>query len=167
MYSPSKPKALARWGGRTAGCLLIVRALQIEIPRKSACASSLFFVTSFKGWQGRLEVKIGALATGCEINGWALGAVVSASRLHRVGRGFESLSAHHPRHWPDSHGCGRFLGVDALLRLFQSRPFTGQPAGGEDIEFVTFSLIRPSPRFPSRAWLVQWPVLVSHTLSST
>ena len=26
---------------------------------------------------------------------WALGAVVSASRLHRVGRGFESLSAHH------------------------------------------------------------------------
>ena len=28
-------------------------------------------------------------------NNWALGAVVSASRLHRVGRGFESLSAHH------------------------------------------------------------------------
>ena len=27
--------------------------------------------------------------------GGALGAVVSASRLHRVGRGFESLSAHH------------------------------------------------------------------------
>ena len=27
----------------------------------------------------------------------ALGAVVSASRLHRVGRGFESLSAHHPQ----------------------------------------------------------------------
>ena len=27
--------------------------------------------------------------------GWALGAAVSASRLHRVGRGFESLSAHH------------------------------------------------------------------------
>jgi hypothetical protein len=27
---------------------------------------------------------------------WALGAVVSASRLHRVGRGFESLSAHQP-----------------------------------------------------------------------
>src|SRR6516225_8570789 len=26
---------------------------------------------------------------------WALGAVASASRLHRVGRGFESLSAHH------------------------------------------------------------------------
>ena len=30
------------------------------------------------------------------MRGWALGAVVSASRLHRVGRGFESLSAHHP-----------------------------------------------------------------------
>ncbi len=28
--------------------------------------------------------------------GRALGAVVSASRLHRVGRGFESLSAHQP-----------------------------------------------------------------------
>jgi hypothetical protein len=27
--------------------------------------------------------------------GWALGAAASASRLHRVGRGFESLSAHH------------------------------------------------------------------------
>src|SRR6185437_12924209 len=27
------------------------------------------------------------------VRGWALGAVVSASRLHRVGRGFESLSA--------------------------------------------------------------------------
>jgi hypothetical protein len=30
------------------------------------------------------------------VGGGALGAVVSASRLHRVGRGFESLSAHHP-----------------------------------------------------------------------
>jgi hypothetical protein len=30
------------------------------------------------------------------VNGWALGAAVSASALHAVGRGFESLSAHHP-----------------------------------------------------------------------
>src|SRR5262245_56203740 len=35
-------------------------------------------------------------------NQWALGAVVSASRLHRVGRGFESLSAHQLRPTPNS-----------------------------------------------------------------
>src|SRR5881296_3925552 len=35
--------------------------------------------------------------------GRALGAVASASRLHRVGRGFESLSAHHPAETSNSN----------------------------------------------------------------
>ena len=43
--------------------------------------------------------------------GWAFGAVASASRLHRVGRGFESLNAHHSFHahpWsPSMSSAGR------------------------------------------------------------
>ena len=46
---------------------------------------------------------------------WAIGAVASASALHAVGRGFESLIAHHPA--PPS-----LLGVMPLRRLSMTHP---------------------------------------------
>ena len=50
----------------------------------STCGGSASGHDGVFGWTGRL--------TG---NGWAIGAVASASALHAVGRGFESLIAHH------------------------------------------------------------------------
>jgi hypothetical protein len=76
---------------------------------------------------------------------WALGAVASASRLHRVGRGFESLSAHHfsdegtrqfHRHLVRSEPnfLNIFLSLSSCLQKRPKRPTTAHRSRVSDHE---------------------------------
>ena len=63
---------------------------------------------------------------------WAFGTAVSATRLHRVGRGFESLNAHHLLKNADG------LVDDWILGL---RVVTSSPSGGRSFHFDLLGMI--------------------------
>jgi hypothetical protein len=70
------------------GFLVVIFLASLDLPRNVSAA--MFWPLSSleqRNVRRRLNAQSKIL--------WALGAVASASRLHRVGRGFESLSAHH------------------------------------------------------------------------